>query len=45
MDKKLYLKEEMLWSVFKYFDVDNCNEITVANLKEAMIRLGKDISE
>lgn len=35
----------MLWSVFKYFDVDNSNEITVANLKEAMIRLGKDISE
>lgn len=32
-------------SVFKYFDVDNSNEITSDNLKEAMMRYGKNLSE
>ena len=34
------LTEEMLWSMFKKFDVDNTNNITVDNLKEAFKRMG-----
>ena len=37
----MYLNEEKLWNAFKYFDVDNSNEITVDNLIEAMAREGK----
>ena len=39
----MYLNEEKLWNAFKYFDVDNSNEITVDNLIEAMAREGKKI--
>jgi Ca2+-binding EF-hand superfamily protein len=29
-----------LWNIFKYFDVDKKNKITVENLKEVMAREG-----
>ena len=35
------LNNEQLWSLFKKFDVDNTDFITVANLKEAFKRLGR----
>ena len=35
------LNDEQLWSLFKKFDVDNTDFITVANLKEAFKRLGR----
>jgi Ca2+-binding EF-hand superfamily protein len=45
LDKKLYLSKEKLWSVFKYFDIDNSNFITVNSLKEAMARGGRKIPQ
>jgi calcium-dependent protein kinase len=30
--------------LFRQFDVDNNNEITIDNIKDAMAKLGKDIS-
>ena len=40
------LTEEMLWSMFKKFDVDNTNVITIDNLKEAFKRMGSiNVSE
>mgnify|MGYP003877063325 CR=1 FL=1 len=45
MDAKVYLtKERLLW-VFSHFDVDGTGYITVANLKEAMRRAAKHMSE
>ena len=35
------LTEEMLWRLFKKFDVDDTDYITKENLKEAFTRLGK----
>ena len=34
-----------MWSLFKKFDVDNTDFITVANLKEAFKRMGRSITE
>lgn len=45
LDKKHYLNKEKLWLVFKYFDVDNTNFITIDNLREAMARGGKKMPE
>ena len=45
LDKKLYLSKEKLWSVFKYFDIDNSNFITANSLKEAMARGGRKIPQ
>ena len=44
LDSKVILTKERLWTVFKYFDVDNANFITAANLKEAFARTGRKIS-
>ena len=35
------LNDEQLWSLFKKFDVDNSDFITIDNLKEAFKRLGR----
>ena len=35
------LNDEQLWSLFKKFDVDNTDRITIENLKEAFNRLGR----
>ena len=35
------LNQEQLWSLFKKFDVDNTDTITISNLKEAFNRLGR----
>lgn len=43
LDKKLYLDKERLWAVFKQFDIENTNYITIDNLREVMKRKGKEI--
>ena len=35
------LTEEQLWTLFKKFDVDNTDQISTANLREAFNRLGQ----
>ena len=35
------LSEEQLWSLFKKFDVDNSDRITLKNLREAFNRFGR----
>ena len=42
---KTILTHEKLEALFRQFDVDNTNEITVENIKEAMSKLGKNISD
>ncbi|EGR31223.1 protein kinase domain protein [Ichthyophthirius multifiliis] len=39
-----YLKEEKLWSLFKYLDSSNTNSVTVSDLQEWFLRNGRDIS-
>mmetsp|Transcript_13358 Transcript_13358/g.6522 ORF Transcript_13358/g.6522 Transcript_13358/m.6522 type:complete len:80 (-) Transcript_13358:25-264(-) len=39
------MNEERLWVAFKYFDVDNSGYITADNLKEAMRKAGKQITD
>lgn len=43
LDKKIYLNREKLYVVFKHFDIDNTNYITLNNLKEVMARAGRKI--
>jgi len=43
MDRRLFFNKEKLWHVFKHFDVDDTNMITVSNLKEAMARDGRKV--
>jgi len=45
LDSKTHLTKEKLWTVFKYFDTDNSNFITAANLKEAMARGGRKVPQ
>mmetsp|Transcript_17241 Transcript_17241/g.15131 ORF Transcript_17241/g.15131 Transcript_17241/m.15131 type:complete len:128 (-) Transcript_17241:140-523(-) len=45
MDKQHYMTRERLWAAFKHFDVDNTNEITAENIKEAMARAGRKLPE
>jgi len=45
LDNKRFLTKEKLWTVFKYFDVDNTNCITSENLKEALSRAGRKASQ
>lgn len=45
MDKQTYMSREKLWAAFKHFDVDNTNEITAENIKEAMARAGRKLPE
>jgi calcium-dependent protein kinase len=43
LDGKIFLTKEKLWAVFKYFDTDNTNFITVENLSEAFHRTGRNV--
>lgn len=43
LDKKVYLNREKLYTVFKHFDIDNSNFITIENLKEVMARSGRKV--
>ena len=45
MDVKAYTNKEMLWTAFKFFDVDNKNSISTSNIKEVMARAGKKLTE
>ena len=42
---KEVLTEARLWAIFKQFDSDNSESITVKNLKEAFANLGKPLSD
>lgn len=42
MDRKLYLNKERLWNLFKYFDVENKEFITVEDLKSVFKREGRE---
>jgi Ca2+-binding EF-hand superfamily protein len=35
------LTDELLWTLFKTFDIDDTNFISVQNLREAFHRLGR----
>ena len=41
----MYLKQEKLWSLFKYFDPYNTNYITLDDLKEIFLRNGRLVPE
>lgn len=41
----VYLKQEKLWSLFKYFDPYNSNFITLDDLKEIFLRNGRNLPE
>lgn len=45
LNQKLFMKEERLWNLFKYFDQDNTNQITQSNLNEIFRRHGKQFQE
>lgn len=40
-----FLTHQKLEALFKQFDVDGNNEITMANIKDAMSKLGREISD
>lgn len=35
----------MLWALFKHFDTDNSNYITRQNIKEALAKCGREITD
>ena len=41
---KNFINEEKLWMIFKHFDVDDTDYISKENIKQAMKKLGKNIS-
>eukprot|EP00331_Platyophrya_macrostoma_P008000 CAMPEP_0176415388 /NCGR_PEP_ID=MMETSP0127-20121128/5781_1 /TAXON_ID=938130 /ORGANISM="Platyophrya macrostoma, Strain WH" /LENGTH=460 /DNA_ID=CAMNT_0017795383 /DNA_START=92 /DNA_END=1474 /DNA_ORIENTATION=+ len=45
LDTSVYLTREMLMRVFSHFDVDHSGYITAENLKEAMARSAKHVSD
>jgi hypothetical protein len=45
MDRRIFYTKERLWTIFKHFDVDNTNMITVDNLREAMARNGRKVPQ
>lgn len=40
-----FLTHQKLEALFRQFDVDGNNEITMDNIKDAMAKLGREISE
>ena len=42
---KSVLTGELLWALFKHFDTDDSDFITPDNIKEAMAKVGKPISD
>lgn len=45
LDRKAYSNREMLWTAFKFFDVDSKNSISMENIKVVMARAGKMLAE
>ena len=45
LDSKLYINEQKLWNLFKYFDVHDNNHITVENLNDILTRRGRNLSK
>lgn len=39
------LTDERLEAIFKQFDIDNKNEITSENIRDAMTKLGKEVTQ
>eukprot|EP00742_Colponemidia_sp_Colp-10_P002048 GILJ01002188.1.p1 GENE.GILJ01002188.1~~GILJ01002188.1.p1 ORF type:complete len:487 (+),score=92.76 GILJ01002188.1:68-1528(+) len=45
MDRKTYLTKEKLWAAFRHFDVNGTGKITEDDLRLALQRAGKEISD
>jgi len=45
MNAKSYLTKEKLWITFKHFDTDDSNYITPRDIKTAMIKCGKEVTD
>ena len=45
LTEKVYMNEEKLWQAFQFFDTDKSGFITAENLKEALAKVGKVVSE
>ena len=45
MNAKAFLTKEKLWIAFKHFDTDDSNYITPHNIKTAMIKYGKEVTD
>lgn len=42
IDQKLYLDKEKLWHLFRYFDIENKNYITIEDIKVVLEREGRE---
>ena len=45
VDISKLLTDERIKAIFHTFDVDNCGRISKSDLKEALSKLGKDVSD
>ena len=45
VNNKSFLNKERLWNLFKYFDSDNKNFITIQDINRAFEREGRQLSE
>jgi calcium-dependent protein kinase len=45
VSSKKIINEQMIWAVFKRFDIDNSGSITFENLREVFDRLGKQFND
>lgn len=45
MNCKSFLNKERLWNLFKYFDSDNKNFITIEDVRKAFEREGRQLSQ
>ena len=43
LDEKKLCNKERLWNVFKHFDVDDTNYISLANLRDVLARAGRKV--
>lgn len=43
LDSKIFFNQQKLWNLFKYFDVQNNNYVTVEDLKEVIARGGRKL--
>lgn len=43
LDSKVFFNQQKLWNLFKYFDVQNNNYITINDLKEVIARGGRKL--
>lgn len=44
LQAKMELNKEVLWAAFKYFDVENCGQISAEGIQKAMMKVGRDIT-